>query len=57
MNGEGDRHLQFQTPTWEDRMTGGTNKSKVMKLLGVGLRVMEGEDTFRGLLPQIIDNT
>lgn len=35
----------------------GTSKSKVMKFLGMGLSVMEGEDTFSGLSPQVTDNT
>lgn len=32
----------------------GTSKSKVMKFLGMGVGVMEGEDTFSGLSPQVI---
>lgn len=32
------------------------NKSKVRKFLVMGLRVMEREDTFSGLSPQVKDN-
>lgn len=31
-----------------------TSKSKVMKFLGMGVGVMEAEDTFSGLSPQVI---
>lgn len=33
-----------------------TSKSKGMEFLGVCSRVIEGEDPFSGLFPQVIDN-